>query len=174
MNNTGKYLLIGGASLIASGALFYVYKNIILAKEWDYRVEGFDVLSMKINTKDPKASGDLKLVFINKSSIKADLKDINIQVFSNGTRLGAIDEPGPLIIKGNGESPVKFGISFDAKALVKDWDKLLGTFLNTKDIPLDFVGTFRLRTLLGMYIKVPIKYSTTGKDMYKLYQQYYG
>jgi hypothetical protein len=50
---------------------------------------------------------------------------------------------------------------------------LVASALTTKDLPLDFVGTFKVKTLFG-FTSIPVRFSTTGKELKSLYDTYYG
>ena len=163
-----KVLLVTGAGLAGIAVLRYVYRNILLANQWDYSVDGFVLTQLT-----PQAQGVVYLTFINKSNFKAVIKDIDVKVFSNNAQIGAITEPNETNIEPNGKSKVKLTLSFDPKAVLNNWRSLIASALTTKDIPLDFVGTFKVKTLFG-FTAIPIRFSTTGKELKSLYDTYYG
>ena len=163
-----KVLLVAGAGIAGVAVLRYVYRNILLANQWDYSVDGFVLTQLT-----PQAQGVVYLTFINKSNFKAVIKDIDVKVFSNNAQIGAITEPIETNIEPNGKSKVKLTLSFDPKAVLNNWRSLIASALTTKDIPLDFVGTFKVKTLFG-FTAIPIRFSTTGKELKSLYDTYYG
>jgi LEA14-like dessication related protein len=163
-----KVLLVAGAGIAGVAVLRYVYRNILLANQWDYSVDGFVLTQLT-----PQAQGVVYLTFINKSNFKAVIKDIDVKVFSNNAQIGAITEPNETNIEPNGKSKVKLTLSFDPKAVLNNWRSLIASALTTKDIPLDFVGTFKVKTLFG-FTAIPIRFSTTGKELKSLYDTYYG
>jgi len=165
-------ILLTGGAVVAGLMGRYVYRNIVLAKDYDFKFNGFIPTGIRLTGDDPKISGKASLQFINKSDIKAVIKDINIQVFSKNVRLGAIEKPEVVSIAPKGFTTFNFDISFNPKSVVDNWRILTSTIINDKNIPMDFVGQLKVDTAFG-FIKIPIKYSTTGKDLYALYQQYY-
>ena len=162
-----KVLFIVGAGLAGATIARYNYRNVLLANQWDYSVDGFVLTQLT-----PQAQGVVYLTFINKSNFKAVIKDIDVKVFSNNAQIGAITEPNEINIEPNGKSKVKLTLSFDPKAVLNNWRSLIASALTTKDIPLDFVGTFKVKTLFG-FTAIPIRFSTTGKELKSLYDTYY-
>jgi len=163
-----KILLITGASLAGVALARYIYRNVLLANEWDYSVDGFVLTQLT-----PQAQGVVYLTFINKSNFKASIKDVDIKVFSTNAQIGSITEPAETTIEPNGKSRIKLTLSFDPKAVFKNWKTLVASALTTKDLPLDFVGNFKVKTLFG-WTSIPVRFSTTGKELKSLYDTYYG
>ena len=163
-----KILLITGASLAGVALARYIYRNVLLANQWDYSVDGFVLTQLT-----PQAQGVVYLTFINKSNFKASIKDVDIKVFSTNAQIGSITEPAETTIEPNGKSRIKLTLSFDPKAVFKNWKTLVASALTTKDLPLDFVGNFKVKTLFG-WTSIPVRFSTTGKELKSLYDTYYG
>lgn len=162
-----KILLITGATLAGAAIARYVYRNVLLANQWDFNVIGF-----RINRLVPTAEGVVTIDFINKSNFSAKIKDIDILAFTNKVKLGSIIEAKEITIAPNGKSPVTFTITFDPKSLISGWRTIAANALTLKDIPMDFVGNFKIKTMFG-WTKVPVKYSTSGKELKSLYDEYY-
>jgi len=164
-----RILLISGATLGAAALARYLYRNILLANEWDYTLDGFRITKLI-----PKVEGVVYLTFINKSNLTASIKDVDIKVFTTGnTPIGSINEPSEMKVEPNGKSRLQFVLSADPVAIAKNWRNLSASALTIKDIPLDFVGTFRLKTIFG-WTKVPVRYSSTARELKSLYDEYYG
>lgn len=162
-----KILLITGATLAGAAIARYVYRNVLLANEWDFNVIGF-----RINKLLPTAEGVVTLEFINKSNFSATIKDIDILAFTSGVKLGSIMEAKETTIAPNAKSPISFTINFDPKSLISGWRTIAANALTLKDIPMDFVGNFKIKTVFG-WTKVPVRYSTSGKELKSLYDEYY-
>jgi len=163
-----KVLLVTGATIAGAALARYIYRNVLLANQWDYSIDGFVITQIL-----PQAKGVVYLTFINKSNFQAVIKDLNVKVFSANAQIGSIDEPAETTIAPNGNSRVKFTLAFDPKGVINNWRTLLASTLTTKDLPLDFVGTFKVKTLFG-WSTIPVKYSTTAKELKSLYDTYYG
>lgn len=163
-----KKILIATA---ATGAVIaigrYVVNQIRLAQKWDYEVTGFEVKSFN------PVSFAFKFAIINKSSIKTEIKDIDITVFTdNKVLLGKINKRGPIIIDPDGKSPMDVLITIDPKNLQKNLIAILQTVGKKMDIPMDFVGQAKVFTGF-FWLKVPIMFSTSGKQLMELYRETY-
>jgi LEA14-like dessication related protein len=169
MNTTGKVIIFSSSALILGALALYVRRQIKLAKAWDFNVKSGRVISTK------PFIVEVGLEFINESDFQATIKDVEIQVFSQGIRIGSIDQPNPLTIARNGSSVITFSATVDLNALKENdsWQKLVSNVLSTLNIPMDFIGKFKVKTPFG-YISQPVEYSTTGKDLYQLWKTYYG
>ncbi len=173
MDNKLKYTIIGLASIGTAVIGRYLYVNFVRLKNWDFQYNGIIPKDVSFVNNKPKISGEVSITFLNKSDITATIKDIDVQAFAKGVRLGAVNRATPLTIMPSSGTNVVFGVNFDTDEIVNQWNVLLGTALQTKNIPLDFVGQFKMK-VLGGWIKIPVKYSTTGKDLKKMYDTYYG
>jgi len=168
MKNKSLYLIGGVAITAILGRI--VYKNLYLAGQWDFRMGTFALKTLKPLTITQTID------FINKSNIKVKVKDIQITALTNGVKIGEINAPEEQEIEGKGFSP--FTITYvlnpnlgDQK--VKDaLTKSVASYLNTKDIPVDFIGRVKVKTLFG-YTEIPIRYSSTGKNLYQIWYEYY-
>jgi LEA14-like dessication related protein len=161
-----RNLYIGGAVVAVAVLGRILYKNIYLAAQWD-----FNIGSIKIDKRVPLTITQT-IEFINKSNFKVTVKDINIEVLTEGVKIGSIVKNEEQTIAGKGVSP--FQVTYVLDASLKDKKasqvirQLISNLLNKQDLPLDFVGTIKVKGLLG-YTKVPIFYSTTGKTLYQMY-----
>jgi LEA14-like dessication related protein len=163
-----KVLLFTGATLAGATLLRYLYKNVVLAKNWDYSVDSFQWVnisptSLKFNT---------YFSIINKSAFKAVVKDIDITVISNGKKLANIVQAGPYDVQADGKTSIFVTVDVMPDKIFTNWRVLLAQLIATKDIELNFVGKMKLQTPFG-FITVPIQFSNTGKNLYALYKEYY-
>lgn len=165
--NTKKILLWGGAGLATATLLRYIYKNVMLAAKWDYSVDDFKMVEFV-----PRLKGNFYFTILNKSSLSATIKDIDIKVFNQNKQLSSIYQTGPYSVAADGKTKIFVTIDVKPDDVIKNWRTLVSQVITKKDIDLDFVGTMKLKTPFG-WIKVPIRYSDTGKNLYKLYKEYY-
>lgn len=163
-----KILLYSGTTLLGAALARYVYQNAVLAKQWDYEIAGYRVLSIA-----PTIKVELFFVLKNASAFKATIKDIDISIFSMGKKLTNIVQAGPYEIQADGNTKISVKIEVLPKTLAENWEVFLTEFAKTKDLPLDFVGKMKLKTFYG-WATIPIRFSTTGKSMYQLYKETYG
>lgn len=164
-----KLLIIGGATVVAAIAFRTLYKNLYLASQWDFSMGTFGLKSLRplIVTQT--------IDFINKSNFKLTVRNIKIGVFSNDIKIGQIDRADEQTIGSKGVS--KFTLEYAltptlGNQAAKDAiTKVASTYLQTKDLPVDFVGSLEVKTPFG-FVTVPVRYSSTGKNLYKLWYDY--
>jgi LEA14-like dessication related protein len=160
-------LLVGGSILMGSALLRYLYKNIILAQDWDYSVDSFQLVSVS-----PSLKFNLYFSIINKSAFEATIKDIDMVVLSSGKLLSRIQQTGPYTVKPDGTTKIFVTIEVMPEKIFENWREILAQIIATKDVALDFVGKMRVQTPFG-FVAIPIQFSNTGQNLYKLYKEYY-
>ena len=165
--NLKKALLVGGAGLAGATLLRYLYKNVMLAQKWDYTVDDFKLVQVT-----PRLKANWHFSIINKSAFSAIVKDIDIRVFSEGVELSKIYQAGPYTVEADGKTKIFVTIDIKPEAVFNNWRVLLSQIVAKSDIDLDFVGNMKIKTPVG-WIKIPIKFSNTGKNLYLLYKEYY-
>ena len=164
-----KLLIIGGATIVAAIALRTLYKNLYLAGQWDFNMGSFGVKSFKplVITQSIDCS--------NKSNLKLTVKNIKIGVYSNDIRIGQIDRANEQTIgpKGISKFTLEYALTptLGNQAAKDAITKVASTYLQTKDLPVDFVGSLDVKTPFG-FVTVPVRYSSTGKNLYKLWYEY--
>jgi len=164
-----KLLIIGGATVVAAIAFRTLYKNLYLASQWDFNMGTFGIKSLK-----PLVITQT-IDFINKSNFKLTVKNIKIGVYSNDIRIGQIDRANEQTIgpKGISKFTLEYALTptLGNQAAKDAITKVASTYLQTKDLPVDFVGTLEVKTPFG-FVSVPVRYSSTGKNLYKLWYEY--
>ena len=166
--NAKKVLLVTGTSLFAVALGRYVYRNILLANKWDFFYKGFE-----INQVYPSPIVTAIIEVKNVSDLTVTIKDIDISVFTEDVQIGKVFQQEEINIAPNGATIVKFKLEFSAGNAIKGWSTLIANALKKKDLPMDFIGTFKTKTLFG-FVSVPVRYSTSGKNLYQLWKTYYG
>ena len=165
--NVRKALLIGGAGLAGATLLRYLYKNVMLAQKWDFFVDDFKLVQVT-----PRLKANWHFSIVNKSAFSAVIKDIDIKVFSQDKELSKIYQEGPYTIQADGKTKIFVTIDVKPEAVFSNWRTLLSQVVAKGDIELDFIGNMKLKTPVG-WMKIPIRFSDTGKNLYKLYKEYY-
>jgi LEA14-like dessication related protein len=107
---------------------------------------------------------------INKSNFKAFVKDISIDVFTKGKKIGEIRQPKLIEIKADGSTPLFVSISGNLKTLFDNWREITAQIILKKDVELDFIGSMKAKTPFG-WSTIKIAFSNTGKKLYELSQE---
>lgn len=167
MNNLSKGLLIVGGGLASYALLNYAYKNVILVGKLDY-----SIVNVQITKLLPTIEGFASIVIKNKSQIGVDVRNVDLKLFLDNVEMGSVLQTKPTSIKPDGQSIIKGYVRIEAKNIVDNAKQLFSTIKTTSDIPVDLVGNLEIKSILG-WVKIPVKYSTTGKDLKALYDEYY-
>ena len=168
MNTSSKILIAIGGGLGAFALGRYVYKTIILANKWD-----FEFVSITPTGVYPTLDGDLVMKIINVSDVRLDIRNIDLKVFSAGVLIGQIQNPNELFISPNANSLITVKLKVNYKNLLSALGSAYKAIRTIKDVPIDIVGTLELKGFLG-WNKLPITYSTSGKELKELYDENYG
>ena len=167
MNNLSKGLLIVGGGLASYALLNYAYKNVILVGKLDY-----SIVNVQITKLLPTIEGFASIVIKNKSQIGVDVRNVDLKLFLDNVEMGSVLQTKPTSIKPYGQSIIIGYVRIEAKNIVDNAKQLFSTIKTTSDIPVDLVGNLEIKSILG-WVKIPVKYSTTGKDLKALYDEYY-
>ena len=167
MNNLSKGLLIVGGGLASYALINYAYKNVMLVGKLDYKIVNAQITKLL-----PSIEGFASIVITNKSQIGVDVRNVDLKLFLDNVELGSVFQNKPTSIKPDGKSIIKGIIKIEATNIVENAKQLFTTIKTTSDIPVDLVGNLEIKSLLG-WVKIPVTYSTTGKNLKALYDKYY-
>ena len=167
MDKASKFLLIAGGGLGAFAIFRYVYKTISLAERMELKYEGFI-----IKTITPQLSGVVSLNIVNKSDLTLTLKNIDIKLFAGTAEIGSLVQSKELDILPNGKSLLRLNININYESVFEGFAQIKNIIKSTNDLPIDIIGVADVKSILG-WVKIPLKYSTTGKDLKALYDTYY-
>ena len=165
---TKSLLWIAGALALAGVGQYY-YRNYQLVKDFDANLKG---LSYK-GQQDGKTVFNCTVNILNKSNLDATIKDVQGKVLVNGVQVGSFSKMGEQVIASDAYIDINFDFTLDDKSIISQWNVVLGTILQKKDLPLDIVGVFRYKTIFG-YLTIPLRISTSGRDLYATWKEYYG
>ncbi len=167
MNNTTKFLVVAGGSIGAFAILNYVYRTISLAQKMELEYEGFIV-----RTITPELSGVVSLNIRNKSDLTLTIKNVDIKLFAGKVEVGSLIQPKELSIKPNDKSLIRLDIRVNYKSLIDGFGQIKKVIKSVNDLPIDIIGVADVKSIFG-WVKMPLKYSTSGKDLKELYDTYY-
>jgi LEA14-like dessication related protein len=167
MNTLSKGLLIVGGGLASYALLNYAYRNVILVGKLDYKI-----VNVQITNLLPTIEGFASIVMTNKSQIGVDVRNVDLKLFLDNVEIGSVLQTKPTSIKPDGQSIIKGIVRIEAKNIVDNAKQLFSTIKMTSDMPVDLVGNLEIKSILG-WVKIPVTYSTTGKSLKALYDEYY-
>lgn len=157
------YLLLGSGGLVL---VFYLYNQFTVAAKFTYQIIGITVANVSA------ASIQLLVGFriFNKSVFSAHLTNVNLKVFVNNADIATITNNLDIIIPSNGSGDGQVVLTLSPGQLELNLLSIVSDLTSARNIPLDIVGNFTLKTML-FPLKIPVKYSTTSKDLTALYNQ---
>lgn len=167
MDKTSKFLLAVGGGLGAFAIFRYVYKTISLAQRMELQYEGFI-----IKTITPELSGVVTMNILNKSDLTLTIKNVDIKLFAGTAEVGSLVQPRELSILPNGKSLIRLNINVNYQSVIDGFGQIKNAIKSTNDLPIDIIGNADVKSIFG-WVKMPLKYSTSGKDLKALYDQYY-
>lgn len=167
MNNLSKGLLIVGGGLASYALINYAYKNVILVGKLDYKI-----VNVQITKLLPTIEGFASIVITNKSQIGVDVRNVDLKLFLDNVEVGSVLQNKPTSIKPDSQSIIKGFIKIEATNIVNNAKQLFSTIKTTSDVPVDLIGNLQIKSLFG-WVRIPVTYSTTGKNLKALYDEYY-
>jgi len=104
VKNLKTYVILGGAGLIAFGIYKFYSTQFKLLKNIEYKLK---------NVKFTKISKDVisievTMSVINYSNINATIKEMFLDLFLNGIKVGNVQESKDILIKSGGETNISF------------------------------------------------------------------
>jgi LEA14-like dessication related protein len=156
-----KALLIASGLGIIGYALFRYYKKQVdFIKDFDYKVIGIRVASV---TADNIAL-DITARIINNSNVEATVKEMFLDFFINGSKVGNITEVKDVRVRGNGYSDFSFRFAFNPKIVLGNLVNIVTLTIGTKDVIFDIQGYVRVES---GFVKatIPFEYSNNLKSI---------
>lgn len=160
MNKTSKILLAIGSGLGAFALGRYVYKTLYLASQWTYKV-----VSIRHTSIFPRLEGVLEFEIRNKSDVRLEFRNIDINVFASGVKIGNISQKATILIAPNNTSGFSIKIGIEYKLILKALGETYKSISSFKDFPIDVKGTIQLKGVFG-WVTLPIEYLTSGQEVY--------
>lgn len=162
MKKIGIILLLVGAVTVG----YYFYNQVNLAKKFSYQILG---------VRPTQVSGSnvsllIGFLLTNQSNFSAHLKNVEIIVYLDNVISGTITNHYDIIIPARGTASIQVNLNIFPKQLESNAVNILSTLVSGKTMNVDFVGKMDIQTML-FPISVPIRYSTTGKNLVSLYQE---
>lgn len=160
------YILFASSGVVLCA---YLYSQFTIAKKFSYSIVGITVKSVSLSQIQFLAG----FTITNKSDFSAHVTSVNLKAYLGSVMIATITNNMDIIIPAHGIGNVQTVITVLPKQLGRNGITLLKMLKNINNIDLDLVGNIEVKTLFSP-IKVPVKYSTTGKDLAQLYDDNFG
>ncbi|MGH2642306.1 MAG: hypothetical protein ACRDE2_00030 [Chitinophagaceae bacterium] len=160
-------LLLFGIGAFTGGA--YLYQQLNIAKNFAYRVVGFAVQSVSVQTISIVVGFELQ----NKSNFSVNLTSIYLKGYLQGVLAATISNNFDIRIPSNGVGNIQLNVDLLNQNILTNALSIASHLGDMSNYDIDLVGYAYLKTFL-FPVKIPIKYSTTGKDLSILYKENFG
>lgn len=161
-----------GLIIIALGGLtlaYYLYEQYTIVKKFTYQITGVTVKSVSTTAINLLVGFSIT----NMSEFSAHITNVDLKAYINNVFSGTITNQLDIIIPQNGVGQVQVDLTILLAAVGTQIFSIISTITEGTKLDLDIIGTITIKTPL-FPIKLPIKYSATGKDLVAMYKQNIG
>ena len=162
MKNLKPVLVIAGMGLIGYSLYRYYRKQLDFLKDITYKVTGVKIVSVSKNL----ISLDITAQIYNASNVEATVKQMYLDFFINGVRVGNINEVKDIKILPLKSSLVSFNFSFSPSLIGKNVAEIVTATLGVKDLIFDIKGFVKVRSAF-VGATIPFEYQNNLKTLLK-------
>ncbi len=153
-------IVLGILAAAGAGAYFYYRKQLEELENFTYNVIGINIGDYSVD----HASLFLKIRITSNSTIDATIKDLSIDVFMDGQKVGNIEDTRPFIIPAKGYSDVDLTVALSPKLVLASAGKVLTSLIGQKDFAINLRGFIRIRSAF-LQVSVPFSYDSSLKQL---------
>jgi LEA14-like dessication related protein len=155
--------ILSGVALIGFGLYRFYKMQVDFLKNIEYKIT-----SIKIKTMTKQLlSIDVSMRLFNYSNIDATVKEIFLDFYINGNKVGNIQESKDLIIKASGQTDVGFTFNVNPSLVLTNIANIVNMSIALKDATVEAKGYVKLES--GMLRStLPFEYKTTFKEYFNV------
>ena len=154
--------ILAGLGIIGYAIYRYYMKQIDFLKDITYEVRG---LKIKEFSKQ-KVSVDVTALIFNASNVEATVTQMYLDVYTNGVKVGNVNEIKDILIKPKQSTLIDFNFSFDPTIIAKNIVDLITISVSSKDIVINIKGYIRVKSGF-LSTPLPFEYTTNLKSYLK-------
>lgn len=158
MNKFRPILILGGIGVIGYALYRYYLKQIDFLKNITYQVTGVKIKSVT----STQVSMDITARIFNASNVEAVVKELYLDVFLNGVRVGNVNEVKDILVLPQKTTDITFNLTFSPRQIGKNALDLISLSVAAKDIRIDLKGYARVRSSF-ITTSLPFEYSNNLK-----------
>lgn len=162
MNKARPYLILGGIGVIGYALYRYYMRQINFLKDITYQVVGLNVRSIKAS----QISLDITTRIFNASNVEAVVKEMYLDFFINGVRVGNVNEVKDIVILPSKTTDVTFNFAFNPRLIGKNIIDILSQSVSSKDLIFDVKGYIRVKSSF-ITTSIPFEYQNNLKSLLK-------
>lgn len=153
-------LFLAGAGVIGYSLYRYYMKQITFLKDITYQVTGVRIKSITASN----VSMDLTTRIYNASNVEATVKEMYLDVFINGIKVGNVNEVKDILILPSRTTDVSFNFAFNPRLIGKNIMDLISLTLQAKDLIFDVKGYIKVRSSF-LTPTIPFEYQNNLKNI---------
>jgi len=162
MNNYKPLLVIGGIGIIGYALWKYYQKQVGFLQNITYQITRVNITSI---TKS-KVTLAISAKIYNASNVQAVVKEMYLDFFINGVKVGNVTEIKDINIAPLQTSLVSFGFAFDPTVIGKNIVDLVSLSLKAKDVVFNLRGYVGVESS-GIRATLPFEYENNLKNLIK-------
>ena len=153
-------MIVTGIGVIAYAIYNYYKKQLDIIKNYDYKVTGLKIVSLQKNL----ISLDITTRITNYSNVEAVVKQLFLDVYINGVKVGNVDETKDIFVRGNGSSDFSFRFSFDPQVVLGNIVNIVTLSVGIKDVMIELDGYVKVESGV-LKATVPFNYKNNLKNL---------
>lgn len=162
MKNLKPILIVGGLGVIGYAIYRYYIRQVSFLKDITYKVTGLRIRSLK---KD-QVSLDITAQIYNASNVEATVKEIYLDAFLNGIKVGNVNEVKDIQILPSKSSIISFNFTFNPSIIGQNIVDLISLSVAAKDIELSLNGYVKVQSSF-LTATLPFEYKNNLKSILK-------
>lgn len=162
MKNIKALYIVGGLGLIGYALYRYYLKQIDFLKDITYQVIGLKLLSVSAS----QVSMDITTRIYNASNVEATVKEMYLDFFINGIKVGSVNEVKDILILPAQSTDVTFNFKFNPRILGQNILDIVSLSVGSKDVVFDAKGFVKVKSSF-IATTIPFEYSNNLKSILK-------
>ena len=154
--------ILAGLGIIGYAIYRYYMKQIDFLKDITYEVRGLKIREFS----KQKVSIDVTALIFNASNVEATVTQMYLDVYTNGVKVGNVNEIKDILIKPKQSTLIDFNFSFDPTIIAKNIVDLITISVSSKDIVINIKGYIRVKSGF-LSTPLPFEYTTNLKSYLK-------
>lgn len=160
MNKLRPVLIFSGVAIIGYALYKYYQKQIGFLKDVTYDIIGLRVKKVSLT----EVSLDITTRVYNASNVEATVKEMYLDVFVNGIRVGNINEIKDILVLPQRSTDVSFNFAFNPTIIGKNIVDLATFTIGAKDVVIDVKGYIKVKSSFIQTV-IPFEYNNNLKSL---------
>jgi len=162
MNKLKPIALIAGLGLIGFALYRYYQRQLKFLEDITYKVIGVQIKKFTLQS----VSLDITTQIFNASNIEATVKEMYLDAYINGVKVGNVNEVKDILILPQKSSIVTFNFTFDPRIIGKNIVDIITGSLASKDLVFDVKGYMKVKSGF-LTLPLPFEYRNNLKSVLK-------